>query len=435
MFIRIFVSRHESARAMMSTNARFKQRANNEETPPVRDVGTVALKIDTWAYVAGAAWFLAPSSFLLGICCFMLVLAAVRRKGRESSVDVAAGPILLVASYIAVVWLSALNSSFNTSNVVLTTAALCLVGWLSTAGHAGAQRSVVAGTELAMRLYASLTVGDYLLYLAGIELQSQVGFGARRATAIGMDPNHTATILGITLAIVAVYKVCSGIRLTRLDYVWYLAVAAAILLTASRQGLIMVTFATIFVIMKRSFVLLFGILITFGALLFSGDSLIPALQKGVGAESAGGELRSDALRVALWEQGVATIREGRLLGVGPANSFAVGGQVAGRPISLHSSFITIGVELGILGIVAALSLMIYSYVKYVECWGAFLGIGLISLSLFSNAVTTFVHIPGPFVMSILCPILGARSLSSRGEINGNEVNGAELCNEGDDCGR
>lgn len=225
-----------------------------------------------------------------------------------------------------------------------------------------ALQAYVFGTYLAIgsQLY------NYIHGVAGLE------FSMYRYTPTGVHPNATGLMLAMSIAIAWYLAITSSgtsktARLLRyLNYAYIPVAYFCIVLTASRGSLLASAPAALYILWTlrgrhargNSFVVA-GLIIVLCCLLPMAPQHLFERLSTTGEEIAQGELNG---RVALWKAGIASFFERPFLGVG-ASAFPTVNKIGG---AAHNSFISILVDLGLVGLVlfaAALGVVVYQAMR------------------------------------------------------------------------
>ncbi len=235
----------------------------------------------------------------------------------------------------------------------------------------------VCRTPAAMRIALQAYVcGTYLAlgsqfynYAYGI---ADLEFSRHRFTATGVHPNSIGLILALSIAIAWYLAITSTgtsktARLLRyLNYAYIPTAYYGIVLTASRGSLLASVPAAMYILWTlrdrqtrgNSFVVA-GLIIVMCCLLpMAPQHLIERLGE-TGDEIAAGDLNG---RVALWEAGIVSFFERPFLGVG-ASAFRTVNRIGA---AAHNSFISILVDLGLIGLVlfaGALAVVLYQAIR------------------------------------------------------------------------
>lgn len=208
-----------------------------------------------------------------------------------------------------------------------------------------------------------------------------------RYTGAGLNANTLAMILALGIPVAWHLALSAGggkrralLRLANLAYIP--AALFAILLTASRTGLLVAVLACLFVLATFPWLRRFPRVLLSVALIGALFALYPHVPQTsfdrlstVGTSIAAGDLGG---RVAIWREGLAAFVERPLLGVG-SGAFPVAvesGKVA------HNTFLSVLVELGVIGFaifVVMLALALYQAGRQPTKWDSRLWLTLLLL--------------------------------------------------------
>lgn len=187
-----------------------------------------------------------------------------------------------------------------------------------------------------------------------------------RYAAAGFDPND----LGVTLALgipIAWHVADRATWHWRVIFRAYILVAAvAIAMTASRGAFltsVVAMLGPLFSMRHSRMMNRIAAAVLAGMLILLVATFVPeaALQR---IASTGDELRSGTLthRTLIWQAGLRAFQERPLLGYGSGTYAVAAGEVVGRNWVAHNTFISVLVELGIVGLMIwLLSLTIYAW--------------------------------------------------------------------------
>jgi O-antigen ligase len=189
--------------------------------------------------------------------------------------------------------------------------------------------------------------------------------GESRFTATGFDPNELALMLVLSLPLSLYLASCTRKQLLVWLYrVQFMLAASAALLTASRgpllasSGILLCLPAVIFRSSEKQKIALGALAVLAAGLILY---LVPAASwKRLG--TIGGEISTGTFndRQVIWEAGLDVFRRDPIVGVGAGAFRAVVRNSTGISYVAHNTFLSILVELGLIGFGLFLALFIYS---------------------------------------------------------------------------
>ena len=189
-----------------------------------------------------------------------------------------------------------------------------------------------------------------------------------RAAAIGYGPNSTAAFLALTVPIAwylaQTEDAPGGPALLTINYLYTIAGTCGLVLTASRGGLIAFVPVLLFVATygfehrffrrhRYAFVVV-GLVTAVGFLLWVPPEMYERMSRF--PQAIRKNLAGDG-RVRFWLAGLEVFRQHPVLGVGSGNFKPAVAPIMGRPHSPHNTFVSITVDMGIVGLVTYSSVL------------------------------------------------------------------------------
>lgn len=295
---------------------------------------------------------------LVGYLAVCLGLLAVLDKGRLQAVT---GGFLLLALFtlwrcLTFIWTDSPESTLIEMQTILQMVAMV---WLlhQIAFSQGRLLSVIQAYVLGTMVSSVDTIYQYL---QGVNLKGQSRFWA-----VGFDPNELALMLVLSipmsLYLAAIARKQRMVWLYRLQLV---LTASAVLLTASRGpflsslGVLVFLPAVFFRAGEKQKTALAAVAALGGAVIVF---LVPAASwKRLG--SIGSEISTGTLndRRTIWEAGLETFRHHYVIGVGAGSFHTAVHTGTGVAYVAHNTFLSIAVEMGLIGFALYLALYLYS---------------------------------------------------------------------------
>ena len=292
---------------------------------------------------------------------------------------------------ISILWSSDIDQTLSQTVLYARMAGLILVIW----NVYDTPASVRAGLQ-AFVLGSFVPVGDVIHNFV-------VGnvYGFTRYSATGSDPN-TAGILIAFATPVALYLGTvahpggNGNLMRVVNYAYVPAALFAIALTATRFALVMTVPALVFGLVSLS-----RLKVPARALISAGllgtlaflPSLVPDTSltrlSSTLDEVQAGDLNG---RTALWKEGLSMWVDRPILGIGSDAFPSSVASIYGRPRSIHSSFVAVLVETGLVGLIllgVILGTAAYQ-VRYLPKWEARLWMAMLVVWALGNSVMTWM---------------------------------------------
>lgn len=370
--------------------------------PPSHSLGGVSLS--TWAVLA--TWLAVPNPYLLTMGAIVGLLVVLRTSWRPPPrPEVVLVGLALVSS---IAFASIIGEPPPLSRGLPLALALTMAAFFSQS-RGVALKDFFAGSLLAGFVYL---IGSLLSALGVVSAQygfvdKGTGSELARFGAFGLDPNFSSAILVLILAVCVATR--RYVASSRGYYIFLILLPVGIVSSASRMALAMgaVLYAWLGFRRFKLGSLFLAALIPFLLVNKSiQDALYwtPALRKVAGTDA--GSMQSDNLRSFLWSQGVEQILDGRIFGVGWGRADQLNEEPIGRPITFHSSWLTVPIELGLLGALTAGVILAVCAVALARRL-RFDSIPLILSFAVMNSFVSLIYAVGPFALPL---ILGVFSL-------------------------
>ncbi len=203
-------------------------------------------------------------------------------------------------------------------------------------------------TDKLKMLMTAYVLGSYVLAFDTAYQYISGNMRAYRARGAGADPNDLAITLSLTIPVVLYLSVHTKSRAARILYLLYVPVVVlAVAFTGSRTGFVamLVSFSAFLLAKWRTQVMIIPVLII---IFFNMPSLLPEQSlmriQGIPQEITSGTLSG---RTIIWEYGLDVFYDHPYFGTGVGTFNAV----VPRNRSSHNAFLSIAVELGLVGIV------------------------------------------------------------------------------------
>ena len=273
--------------------------------------------------------------------------------------------LLVCWSAVSGLWTVDVEATMDRTATLFQLAALVFILW-------DLQRTQTA-LELGLQAYvlgAWVSFGSVIAnYGAAVDPVGQ------RFTATGFNPNSVALVLALGLPVAWYLAVFGGKRtrvLTLVNYAYVPAGCVAILLTASRAGLVASVAAGLFMLATLTRVGLVGRLVGvtgFVGLMVAAQAVVPGSsfeRLGTTATAALESAPSDAKigvlpgsdgRYDIWREGLTIFTEHPFLGVGSA---AFKTAAVDTESSAHNGYLAMLVELGVLGLILFVAVQVVS---------------------------------------------------------------------------
>ena len=301
---------------------------------------------------------------LIGLLAFIAGIVALRRRG---DVTAHAPALFLLPACLLVVW--GLCSAFwsvapiATLGRVATFTQLVLMAWLVV--------EYARGPRVQALLLQAFVLGGYLNVAVAVNVLATSQGEAFRDVGSAFNPNGFAAVLAI--AVPFAWHLGSTARrrwLQALNYLFIPVAVFGVVLSASRGGLIAMLAALVIVPLGlasvgwlRRIVLIALIAIGGWIVLVKAPQVVPDLQRNI-VRLAGtyDELTSGSLttRREIWRAGLTVFTDVPLTGVGfGAFRYAVA-DTLGRVKAAHNAFVTMLVELGVVGLVLFVAVLAIS---------------------------------------------------------------------------
>jgi O-antigen ligase len=237
---------------------------------------------------------------------------------------------------------------------VLSYGQLFFVAWLVC--------QLVRSGEDYRKILQAYVIGSYVAF-GGLMYNFIIGahLGDGRYTAPGFDPNDLAATLVLGLPI-ASYLAFTSQKALWLNGLYVPCVFTAVMLTASRNGLVTLAVSMAFPLLAmpkislraKISLLLVGALCTGSVFYFWNDYLVDRLST-ISDQLAAGDMNG---RVDIWRRGFEVFQENPILGLGGgAFGTAVGSQ-SGAAVAAHNTFLGVLVEHGVVGLVCFLGIIL-----------------------------------------------------------------------------
>ena len=219
----------------------------------------------------------------------------------------------------------------------------------------------VRGTEDYRRILQAYVLGSYVAFAGLIfNFVSGVAQGDGRYTAPGFDPNDLAATLALGIPI-AWYLVFTGGGARWLNRLYVPCALTAVLLTASRSGLVTLAVSMMFpllamprISMRAKIALVLVALFCAGSYFYFLSDVSVRRLSTIVDQLSGGDMNG---RVDIWQRGFDVFEENPILGVGGG---AFGATVVGRSgaeVAAHNTFLGVLVEHGLVGLLLFLGII------------------------------------------------------------------------------
>jgi O-antigen ligase len=212
------------------------------------------------------------------------------------------------------------------------------------------------------RILQAYVIGSWLPLL-GVFYNWRQGYilGDGRYTAFGFDPNDLAGTLALAVPIVW-YQMTRYNRWRWWNKLFLVMVVLAILLTASRGGLVSLGMASIYPLWTMRKISWSQRLAMLALLLISGvtvfhfrDAISFHRLATIGPQFATRDLNG---RYQVWIRGAEVLMENPLLGVGPGAFGTALGIGGGAKVHAHNTMLEVAVEHGVIGFVLFVSIIV-----------------------------------------------------------------------------
>jgi O-antigen ligase len=330
--------------------------AVSEQNPRIGLLSTTAIFMLMIVFVGNLPAFGAIFAFrglgMISAALGLVALAATRHRQSLGTVARLAPVLKYIVGLVVMVYMSVpfsiwVGGAFGSAKTYLYS----VVFLLSLLGLAKGENGLRALLNSGLLVFGMLVLG----------LLKNAGPGRVAIAGSSYDPNDLAYVLVSLLPLMFYYvQTLRQPVIKILGYVILLAGVLGIGLTGSRGGV--VAFAMVFLMFLRfekvSPKLIFaGILIALVGFYFLPEAFWERMSTMLHL-SDDYNMQSEFGRVAIWEHSIKMFFNHALLGVGVGQFSAAGGMTGAKYMTAHNSILQVGVELGIVGLVCYLAMIL-----------------------------------------------------------------------------